>query len=155
MKFSTFLLPFCVAGILAAQTAAPNQPAPASRAKHAHGDMVHRLAVRLNLTPDQQNQARAIFKQSRASAKMLAPKLRDERVALKTAVRTDNEGQVDQILNQDSQLNAQARAIHAKAMAKFYQILTPTQKAKFDHMSMRHTGNHPGRAAAPSVGESR
>jgi Spy/CpxP family protein refolding chaperone len=151
MKFSTFLLPFCVAGILAAQTAVSPQTAPASRAKHAHGDMVHRLAVRLSLTPDQQNQARAIFRQSRASVKMLAPKLRDERVALKTAVRTDNEVQIDRILQQDSQLNAQARAIHAKAMAKFYQILTPDQKAKFDQLDMRRHQH----AAAPAVGESR
>jgi Spy/CpxP family protein refolding chaperone len=83
---------------------------------------------------------------------MLAPKLRDERVALKAAVRTDNEGQIDQILQQDSQLNAQARAIHAKAMAKFYQILNPDQKARFDKMS-DHRGARAHRpAAAPSVG---
>jgi Spy/CpxP family protein refolding chaperone len=140
MKLSTFLLPFCVAGILAAQTTAPAH-------KHTHGDMVGRLSMRLKLTPDQQNQARAIFKQSRADAKSLSPKLRDERVALKTAVKTDNEAQIDQILQQDSQVNAQARAIRAKAMAKFYQILTPDQKAKFDRMGMRHR-----RAAKPSVG---
>jgi Spy/CpxP family protein refolding chaperone len=140
MKLSTFLLPFCVAGMLAAQTAAP---AP----KHAHSDMVGRLSMRLKLTPGQQNQAQAIFKQSRADAKSLSPNLRDERVALKAAVKTDNEAQIDQILQQNSQLNAQARAIHAKAMAKFYQILTPAQKAKFDRMGMRHR-----RAAKPSVG---
>ncbi len=77
----------------------------------------------------------------------MSPKLRDERVALKTAVKTDNEAQIDQILQQDSPLHAQARAIHAKAMAKFYQILTPDQKAKFDRMGMRHR-----RAAKPAVG---
>lgn len=150
MKFS-YLLPFCVAGILAAQTAAPPQTAPASpHAKRAHRDMVARLSKRLSLTADQQNQARAIFKQARADAKALSPKLREERVALHAAVKSDNEPQIDRILNQDSQLNVQARAIHAKAMAKFYQILNPDQKAKFDHMGMRHR-----QASAPSAGESR
>jgi len=148
MKLSTFLLPFCVAGMLAAQTTATTpQTAPKPHARRAHADMVHRLSMRLKLTQDQQNQARAIFKQSRADAKSLSPNLRDERMALKTAVKTDNEPQIDRILQQDSQVNAQARAIHAKAMAKFYQILTPDQKAKFDRMGMRHR-----RAAKPSVG---
>jgi Spy/CpxP family protein refolding chaperone len=146
MKLSTFLFPFCVAGILAAQTTAPSQAAPNSHPKHAHADMVHRLSMRLKLTADQQNQARAIFKQSRADAKSLSPKLRNERVALRTAVKTDNEAQIDQILNQDSQLNAQARAIHAKAMAKFYQILSPEQKAKFDHMGARRRSGPPASA---------
>ncbi len=57
MKLSTFLLPFCVAGILAAQTTATPQTAPKPHAKSAHADMVHRLSMRLKLTPDQQNQA--------------------------------------------------------------------------------------------------
>ena len=151
MKPGTFLLPFCVAGMLAAQTPAAPQTAPHPRAKHAHADMVHRLAVRLNLNADQQKQARAIFQQSRADAKALAPKLREDRMALKSAVKTDNEAQIDQIMQQDSQLHAQARAVHAKAMAKFYQILTPDQKAKFDHMGMRRRG----RGNAPAAAESR
>jgi Spy/CpxP family protein refolding chaperone len=138
MKISAFLLPFCVAGMLAAQTATPPQSAPASHARRAKRDMVQRLSARLNLTADQQNQAWAIFKQARADARSFSPKLRQERVALRTAIKSDNEAQIDQILQQDSQLNAQARAIHAKAMAKFYQILTPEQKAKFDRMGMRH-----------------
>ncbi len=153
MKLSTFLLPLCVAGMLSAQTAAPPQPAPQSHESHArraHRDMVARLSTRLHLSPDQQNQARAIFKQARADAKALSPKLRNERVALRTAIKSDNEPQIDRILNQDSQLNVQARAIHAKAMAKFYQILNPDQKTRFDHMGMR---SH--RTASPSGAESR
>jgi Spy/CpxP family protein refolding chaperone len=157
MKFSTFLLPLCVAGIVSAQTAASPQPAPPSHESHArraHGDMVARLSARLNRTPDQQNQARTIFQQARAEAKALSPKLKNERVALRTAIKSDNEPQIDRILHQDSQLNAQARAVHAKAMAKFYQILNPDQKAQFDKMS-EHMGMRNHRAAAPSAGEAR
>lgn len=101
--------------------------------------MVHRFAARLNLTPDQQNQAKAIFGKARADEKAFAPQLRQERVALRNAIKTDNESQIDQILKQDAQLNAQARAIHARAIAKFYQILSPAQKVQFDHpRSHRH-----------------
>ncbi len=154
MKFSTFLLPLCVAGLLSAQTAAPPPTAPSHHARREHRDMVTRLSARLNLAPDQQNQARTIFQQARADAKALSPKLRNERVALRTAIKSDNEPQIDRILNQDSQLNVQARAIHAKAMAKFYQTLNPDQKARFDKMS-EHMGMRRHPAAAPSSGDAR
>jgi Spy/CpxP family protein refolding chaperone len=154
MKISASLLPLCVAGILSAQTATPPQPAPSSHARRQHRDMVARLTARLNLTPDQQNQARAIFKQARADAKALSPKLRNEHMALQTAIKSDNEPQIDRILNQDSQLNAQARAIHAKAMAKFYQTLNADQKARFDKMAA-HKGTSRHKASAPSAGEAR
>jgi Spy/CpxP family protein refolding chaperone len=130
------LLPFAVAGILSAQTAtSPNPPAPqASHARKMHHGMVDRLSSRLNLTADQQSQAKAIFGKARADERAFQPKLKQERVALRSAIKSDNEAQIDQILAQDSQLNAQARAIHAKAMAKFYQILNPAQRTQFDHM---------------------
>ena len=54
MKSSRFLLPFCVAGMLAAQTPATPQSAPASHARRAKTGMVQRLSARLSLTPDQQ-----------------------------------------------------------------------------------------------------
>jgi Spy/CpxP family protein refolding chaperone len=123
MKPSYFLLPFLAAGILAAQ------PAPHHR---TGAPMLQRLSARLNLTAEQQSQAKAIFQASREQARALAPKLREEREAVAAAVKSDNERQIDQVLSQDARLNAQARAIHVKAMAKFYQILTPEQKAKFD-----------------------
>jgi Spy/CpxP family protein refolding chaperone len=116
--------------------------------------MVARLTARLNLTPDQQNQARTIFQQARADAKALSPKLKNERVALRTAIKSDNEAQIDRILHQDSQLNVQARVIHAKAMAKFYQILNPDQKSRFDNMS-EHMGMRHHQAASPSAGDAR
>ena len=100
---------------------------------------MQRLSRRLGLTADQQQQARAIFQQSRQDMKALQPKLKDEHQAIAAAVKSDNEKQIDQILQQDASLNAQARAIHAKAMAKFYQILTPDQKAKFDQGRTRRS----------------
>jgi len=130
-KFGTLFLSLFAAGILSAQSA------PAAHHK-AGGDMVQRLSARLNLTADQQSQAKAIFQQSREQMATIAPKLKAERQAVAAAVKSDNEAQIDQITSQDASLNAQARAIHAKAMAKFYQILTPNQKTKFDRGENRH-----------------
>ncbi len=131
MKFGSFLLPLFAAGILSAQTA----PTPHHRVPG--GQMMQRLSTRLNLTADQQQQAKAIFQQSREQMKSLRPQLQQERQAISAAVKAGNEQQIDQILQQNAQLNAQARAIHAKAMAKFYQILTPDQKTKFDQRGHR------------------
>ena len=132
MKLGSFLLPFLAAGILSAQTAAP---APHHRAPG--GQNMQRLSARLNLTADQQTQAKAIFQASRQEMKSLRPQLQSARQAMSAAVKAGNEQQIDQLTQQNAQLNAQARAIHAKAMAKFYQILTPDQKTKFDQRGQR------------------
>ena len=134
MKTVSFLLPLFAAGILSAQTA----PAPHHRAPG--GQMMQRLSTRLSLTADQQAQAKAIFQQSREQMKALQPKLKEERQAISAAVKSGNEQQIDQLVQQNAPLNAQARAIHTKAMAKFYQILTPEQKAKFDERGGKRRG---------------
>ena len=94
--------------------------------------MVARLSRQLALTPDQQNQARAIFQQARTQRQSLAPQMKTEHQAMAAAIKSDNEAQIDQLTQQNAQLNSSARAIHAKAMAKFYATLTPDQKTKFD-----------------------
>jgi len=126
MKLGSFILPLFAAGLLSAQTA----PAPHHRVPG--GQMMQRLSTKLNLSADQQTQAKAIFQQSREQMKSLQPKLRDERQAMSAAIKSGNEQQIDQLVQQNANLNAQARAIHAKAMAKFYQLLTPEQKTQFD-----------------------
>lgn len=119
--------------------------------------MMRRMSVRLNLTADQQAKAKSIFGKARVEQRALGPKLREEHIALRAAVKTDNEGQIDRILQQNSQLNTQTRAIHTKAVAEFYQILTPAQKTQFDHM-FAHRSDRPGRhqsAQRTSTSESR
>jgi Spy/CpxP family protein refolding chaperone len=128
MKLGTFFLPLLVAGALSAQPAGP----------HTRQPMMQRLTASLNLTADQQAQAKSIFQGARQQTKAMAPQLRQEHQALSAAIKSDNEAQIDQLSQQDAQINAQARAIHAKAMAKFYSILTPDQKAKFDQRGHRN-----------------
>ena len=67
---SSILLSLLTAGFLAAQTTPPPQ-APPPQAMHSHhriakGARMARLTRQLNLTPDQQKQARSIFADARA-----------------------------------------------------------------------------------------
>lgn len=139
MKIPIALLSIAMAGALMAQTT-PSAPTPSTNhaTVRSRSDwMVQRLTKRLNLTADQQTRVKAIFADSRQQVHALAPQLRAERDALKAAVKTDSESQIDQITQQNAQMTAQLEAVHVKAMAKVYAMLTPDQKAKFDHMDAR------------------
>jgi len=98
MKIGSLFLPLFVAACFCAQTT----PAPA----HHRQPMLQKLTAELNLTADQQAQAKAIFQKSWEQRKALAPKLREERVAMFNAVKTDDEQQIDQVVQQNSRLNA-------------------------------------------------
>jgi protein CpxP len=162
MKSSIFYSIFAAGALIISTAAAQTSPAPSQPAQPSQtppqtmrshrrpmgGPMVARLTRQLKLTPDQQNQARSIFADARTQARTLAPKLREERQAMSAAIKSDNEAQIDQIARHDAQLNSQARAIHAKAMAKFYSTLTPDQKAKFDSMRTDSRVNARGRGSA-------
>lgn len=143
---SSILFPFSgailAAGMLMAQPAtqpATQTPAPAksATAMRSHrralgGPAVEQLTRMLKLTPDQQNRANTIFADARKQTKTIQPQLRSEREALSAAIRSDDQARIDRITSDNAQLNSQEHAIHAKAMAKLYSILTPDQKATFD-----------------------
>lgn len=140
MKFTPLILPVLLAAAMSAQTTAPAKP------QHQRNPqmMMQKLTSDLNLTADQQAKAQAIFDQSRQQRKALAPKLREERGAVLNAIKTDNTRQIDRVIQENSQVNAQAREIHAKAMAKFYAMLTPDQKAKMDQKMSHSMGGSMG-----------
>jgi Spy/CpxP family protein refolding chaperone len=150
MKLPIALLSFAMAGALMAQKTLPPQNTnndqatvqSAHRAAVNRSDwMVQRLTKRLDLTQDQQDRVKAIFADSKTQAKALNPQLREERMELKAAVKSDSPSQIDHITQQNATLNSQAEAIHVKAMAKVYALLTPAQKAKFDHMDARRVSS--------------
>jgi Spy/CpxP family protein refolding chaperone len=141
MKYPMIFLSVLTAGILAAQTPAPS--APQHQAHAGQRSRMERLTAGLNLTADQQRQTHEIFGQSRTQMKALMPRLREERAAMAGAVKTDSENQIDQLAQQHAQLRAQMEAMHAKTLAKFYTILTPDQKAKFDQRMNRMMGSVP------------
>jgi Spy/CpxP family protein refolding chaperone len=158
MKSSTLLSLFAIGGMIVS-TAAAQTPAPAdqstaqptqmkSHRRAMGGPQMARLTKQLNLTVDQQNQARAIFQAARQQAKSVAPQVRTERQQMADAIKSGNEAQIDQITQQNAQLNSSTRASHAKAMAKFYSILTPDQKTRFDTLRANGRMNANGKFKA-------
>lgn len=94
-----------------------------------------RIAQQLNLTDSQKQQSRAIFQQARQSARPLRQELQQNREALQAAAKT-NQGdtQIQKLANEQGTLVGQLVAIRTEASAKFYQMLTPEQRAKADQM---------------------
>jgi Spy/CpxP family protein refolding chaperone len=142
------LLNFAGVSLLAAGMAL-GQSTPAPTAPHTGrhsaqaGAMLDRLSAKLNLTNTQKQQAQSIFSAARQSAKPVRAQLRQERQALQAAVKSGApDAQIDQLANQMGPLMAQATAIHSKAFAKFYSVLTPEQRTLLGQrgMNRRHAG---------------
>ena len=159
MKIPLIFLATIVAGTLAAQQSTPpgsnqnysNQKySNQTKATKGPDYISEHLAKELNLTPDQQTKVRAIFADTHQRAQALEPKRREEHEALKTAVKAGNDREIDRILQQNAQLNADFQAMHVKAMAKVYAMLTPDQKTKFDQLDSGWFGpaHHGGARAA-------
>lgn len=94
-----------------------------------------RIAQQLNLTDSQKQQSRAIFRQARQSAQPIRQELKQNREALQAAAKANQaDTQIQTLANQQGQLLGQLVAIRTEASAKFYQMLTPEQRAKADQM---------------------
>jgi Spy/CpxP family protein refolding chaperone len=104
--------------------------APAQRRAH----FGKRLAAYLNLSADQQAQAKQIFASAKQDAAPLRQQMMQHRQALAAAVKAGNDAQIDQITKDAAPVHAQLAAIRAHTMQKIYATLTPEQKAKADHM---------------------
>lgn len=158
MKLPIALLSFALAGTMMAQATTspppqennhPSAQTTPNRPAARNHMLVQRLTKKLNLTADQQAKVKAIFADSRTQTKALAPQLREERTELKAAVRSDSQTKIDRIIQQNAQVNSKAEAIHVKAMAKVYAILTPAQRTTFDQMRSNRltSGTHPNSPA--------
>ena len=111
--------------------------------------MMQRLNRLLNLTPDQKVQAKTIFQGARTTAQPLRQQMRDARLALANAVKSNApDAQIDQLSNNTGTLAAQLTALRAKSFEKFYNILTPDQKEK---LSGAMDQFFPGQAARPAA----
>jgi Spy/CpxP family protein refolding chaperone len=151
------------AAVLAAGMALA-QNAPAQNSPHAgrhgaqNGSMVDRLSARLNLTDAQKQRAQSIFTEARKSAQPVRAQIRQDKQALAAAVKSGSQGDIDRISKNMGPLLGQASAIHAKAFANFYAILTPDQKSKVDErLSQRASGRrnwhrHNSAQVAPPAG---
>ena len=135
-RFSKMLgMGLVAAGLMLAQTP---QPTPTPGTPAAPGARMHRrgrMLRALNLTPDQKTQAKTIFQAAHATAQPIAAQMRDARLALSNAAKSNApDAEIDRLSNNAANLSSQLMAIRAKAFEKFYTILTPDQKTKLDSM---------------------
>ena len=98
------------------------------------------MATFLNLTPDQREKATAIMNEAKQSAEPIRAQLKQGHEALAAAVKANNTGDIDRLANSQGVLMGQLAAIHAKAFAKVYTLLTPEQRQKADQMHERMKG---------------
>ena len=147
-----------VAGMALAQNAPAQNSPHAGRHSAQVGSMIDRLSVKLNLTDTQKQQAQSIFAEARQSAQPVRTQIRQDKQALAAAVKSGSKAEIDRISNNMGPLLAQASAIHAKAFANFYAILTPDQKSKVDQRLSQRAGgrsnwqeyrHNPAETAAP------
>ena len=106
---------------------------------------MERIAQQLNLTDSQKQQAKTIFQQARQSAQPIRQELKQNREALTTAAKADGEADIQKLSAEQGRLLGQLVGIRTGASAKFYQMLTPEQRAKADQMHQQfkqrnHTG---------------
>lgn len=102
-----------------------------------------RIAQALNLTDSQKQQAREIFQQARHSAQPVRQELKQNREALTAAAEADkSDADIQRLSTEQGRLLGQMVAIRTEASAKFYQMLTPDQRAKADQMHQQFRRNH-------------
>jgi periplasmic protein CpxP/Spy len=107
----------------------------------------NRMMQALNLTDAQKQQAKTIFQQSRQSVAPVLQQLKQNRETLAAAVKSNDTAKIQQLSATQGQLRGQVMAARAEAMAKFYQTLTPEQRAKAEQMH-QHAKSRMSRMAA-------
>ena len=103
-----------------------------------------KISQKLNLTSEQQQEMQTTFRQARESAKPVREQLRTNRQALAAAIKADRTSDIRQLAIDRGKLLGQVTAIYGQSRAKFYQTLTPEQRAKADQMPPRIPPAHAG-----------
>jgi Spy/CpxP family protein refolding chaperone len=94
-----------------------------------------RVALALNLTDPQKEQARTIFQHARESALPIRRELKEKREKLFAAAKTTNsEADIQKLAEEQGRLLGKLIAIRTEASAKFYRMLTPEQRVRYDQM---------------------
>jgi Spy/CpxP family protein refolding chaperone len=96
-------------------------------------ETVERMAARCSLTESQKQQALVIYMDVEHDSQPLERKIAEQRNALREAVK-DNapEWQIDQLAGALGSLTGQLAAIETKADSKFYALLNPEQRQKWN-----------------------
>ncbi|HEY7390661.1 MAG TPA: Spy/CpxP family protein refolding chaperone [Bryobacteraceae bacterium] len=135
------------AGVVFAQ--GPNGSQSSTAGTQAEGqDTVSRhlekLAQVFDLTDSQKEQARTMFDQAEQSAKPVQQESQQNLEGLAAAAKSGkSEGDIQKLAQEEGRLLGQLLAIRTQAWAKFYQILTPEQRAKVEQTEEHFRQEHP------------
>ncbi len=102
------------------------------------GDHMAMMAQALNLTADQQTQAKAIFEQVNTAAAPIHDQIKALQADITAAVKANDQAKLAQLGATQGSLMGQAETLHLQAQARFYALLTPAQQAQFDTMTAGH-----------------
>ncbi len=91
----------------------------------------------LGLTEEQKAKAKSIFGSAREQGKPVMEQLKSGHEAMTEAVKANDRARIKELANSQATLLSQLIAIRSQAMADFYAILTPEQKAKADEFRSR------------------
>jgi Spy/CpxP family protein refolding chaperone len=90
-----------------------------------------RIAQALNLTDAQKQQTQAIIQQTRQTVQPLKQQAKQNRQALMAAIQAGKgDVEIHQLALTQGNLAGQLVTARAEALAKFYSMLTPEQRAK-------------------------
>ena len=86
----------------------------------------------LGMTASQKDQAKTAFDQTQQQAEPVRQQLDNTRDALRSAIRSDNDAQIQRLATVEGQEIGQLAAIRSTAVAKVYKTLNTDQKQKAD-----------------------
>jgi Spy/CpxP family protein refolding chaperone len=110
------------------------------------GNRLDYLAGYLSLTDAQKTQAQTIFDAAKTASSALQGQLTGAQDALRAGIKANSaDSELDRLAGAVGTIQGQLAGIQAKASAKFYALLTPEQKTKYDAMGNRGGGGGPGR----------
>lgn len=125
-----------VGALLAAQTAQHQM----GGWHHGPGGLMQHVTRVFNLTDAQQTQVKAMWESEKPNVMPLLQQLADghKQMLAATANGTFDETKVTPIATQQAQTISQLLVEKEKLSSKFYQILTPEQRTKFDSLRQQH-----------------
>ena len=110
------------------------------------------MATRLGLTDAQKTQAKSIFADQHQAAKPIVQQLRQERQAVRAAVKAGKSDQeIQQLASAEGPQLAQLAGLRASAHAKFLAILTPAQQQQLASMRQARQAHHRGQTPPPAA----
>jgi Spy/CpxP family protein refolding chaperone len=107
---------------------------------HGPGGLMQHVTRVFNLTDAQQAQVKAMWESEKPTVMPLLQQLADGQKQMMAATPngTFDEAKVAPIANQQAQTIANLLVEKQKLSSRFYQILTPEQRTKFDSLRQQH-----------------